>query len=135
MSDHEAARLRALYEYAVLDTPPEPNFDRITDIAANAFGMPVCTMSLADADRHWFKSHHGVAARAVEPEGVLDGAAHLLGQPEPQRLPVDRRDDLHGHQRQRNEGAEQGGRGEGAAAAGSGRPFWPLGITKIALRA
>src|SRR5690349_8030937 len=65
MSYHEAARLRALYEYAVLDTPPEPNFDRITDIAANAFGMPVCTMSLADADRHWFKSHYGVAAQEM----------------------------------------------------------------------
>ena len=62
MDMDEGARLRALYSYAVLDTPPEPNFDRITSVAAGIFGMPVCTLAFADTDRHWFKSHHGVAA-------------------------------------------------------------------------
>jgi len=65
MSYDEAARLRALYSYAVLDTEPEPNFDRITRLASAIFGLPVCTMSLADADRHWFKSHHGVDATEI----------------------------------------------------------------------
>lgn len=62
MSYHEATRLRTLYSYAVLDTPPEPNFDRITRLTAGIFKLPVCTLSLADADRHWFKSHFGVDA-------------------------------------------------------------------------
>ena len=62
MKTREVARLRALHNYAVLDTPPEPNFDRITRLAADIFHMPACTMSLADSDRHWFKSHHGVDA-------------------------------------------------------------------------
>jgi diguanylate cyclase (GGDEF)-like protein len=65
MLDDEAARLRALYRYAVLDTEPEPNFDRITLLASRIFGLPICTMSLADADRHWFKSHHGVDATEI----------------------------------------------------------------------
>ena len=62
MDDREATRLRAVLSYAVLDTPPEPNFDRITHLAANIFEQPVCTLSLADAERHWFKSRYGVDA-------------------------------------------------------------------------
>jgi diguanylate cyclase (GGDEF)-like protein len=58
----EAARLNELLRYAVLDTPPEPNFDRITSIAATVFDHPICTMAFADSDRHWFKSRYGVQA-------------------------------------------------------------------------
>jgi len=65
MSHYEATRLRTLYDYAVLDTPPEPNFDRITRLTADIFKLPVCTMSLADAERHWFKSHYGVDATEI----------------------------------------------------------------------
>src|SRR5450755_3691651 len=61
--DHlESARLRALYGYSILDTPPEPNFNRITHLAAVILDLPVCTLSLADAERHWFKSRYGVTA-------------------------------------------------------------------------
>src|SRR5579875_910888 len=61
--DHpESGRLHALFGYAVLDTPPEPNFDRITKLAAAIFEKPVCTLAFADAERHWFKSRHGVDA-------------------------------------------------------------------------
>lgn len=62
MGYYETARLRALYSYNVLDTPPEPNFDRISKLAAEIFGLPICTLSFADAERHWFKSRHGVDA-------------------------------------------------------------------------
>jgi diguanylate cyclase (GGDEF)-like protein len=58
----EAARLRAVYSYAVLDTAPEPNFDRITNLAASIFNVPIATLCLADADRHFFKSRYGVDA-------------------------------------------------------------------------
>lgn len=58
----EATRLHAVYSYAVLDTPPEPNFDRITNLASNIFNLPISTLCLADADRHFFKSRHGVNA-------------------------------------------------------------------------
>ncbi len=62
MGRAEVARLQALRRYAVLDTPPEPNFDRITLLTASVLDKPVCTLSLADADRHWFKSRFGVDA-------------------------------------------------------------------------
>jgi diguanylate cyclase (GGDEF)-like protein len=65
MRDSELTRLKALYGYAVLDTPPEPNFDRITKLAATIFELPVCTLSLADAERHWFKSRYGVTATEI----------------------------------------------------------------------
>jgi diguanylate cyclase (GGDEF)-like protein len=58
----EAVRLRALHRYAVLDTPPEPNFDRITSLAANIFRLPISTLCFSDTNRHFFKSHHGVDA-------------------------------------------------------------------------
>lgn len=62
MDTWEADRLRALRSCAILDTPPEPNFDRITVLTAAIFDLPVCTLSLADTDRHWFKSHSGIAS-------------------------------------------------------------------------
>lgn len=58
----EAIRLTAVHRYAVLDTLPEPNFDRITKLAANIFRLPISTLCLADTNRHFFKSHHGVDA-------------------------------------------------------------------------
>jgi diguanylate cyclase (GGDEF)-like protein len=58
----EIGRLRTLVGFEVLDTPPEPCFDHITRLAAMIFDLPVCVLSLADANRHWFKSRLGVQA-------------------------------------------------------------------------
>ena len=55
----EASRLRAWAKLALLDTPPEPEFERITAHAARIFHVPIALVSLVDADRRWFKSHHG----------------------------------------------------------------------------
>ncbi len=62
MDSEELRRLDALRRYAILDTPPEPNFDRITRLASSIFNHPVCTLALADRDRFWFKSRYGVDA-------------------------------------------------------------------------
>jgi len=56
----EIARLAALREYGVLDTPPEPAFDRITELAAELFDAPIALVSLVDAERQWFKSTVGL---------------------------------------------------------------------------
>jgi diguanylate cyclase (GGDEF)-like protein len=58
----EILRSDALRRYEILNTPPEPNFDRITRIASSVLGRPVCTLALADRDRFWFKSKQGVEA-------------------------------------------------------------------------
>lgn len=61
MQDYqEAARLDALYQLKLLDTPPSQQFDRITRMAAQIFGLPIAAVSLTDRDRQWFKSRVGV---------------------------------------------------------------------------
>lgn len=56
----EAARLATLVNLQILDTPPDPRFDRITRFAARLFDVPVSLISLIDAERQWFKSCHGL---------------------------------------------------------------------------
>lgn len=61
MQDYrEAARLDALYQLKLLDTPPSELFDRITRMAAQIFSLPVAAVSLTDKDRQWFKSRIGI---------------------------------------------------------------------------
>ncbi|WP_312795648.1 EAL domain-containing protein, partial [Tianweitania sp.] len=59
-STHEDARLNALYQLNLLDTPPNEAFDRITRMAAQLFNLPISAVSLTDRDRQWFKSRVGV---------------------------------------------------------------------------
>ena len=56
----EAARLRVLHGYAILDTPEEAAFDDLTALAAEVCGTPIALISLVDADRQWFKAHFGL---------------------------------------------------------------------------
>lgn len=58
----EAARLAALRAYRVLDTPPEPAFDDLTELAAMILDVPIALISLVDDDRQWFKSKVGLDA-------------------------------------------------------------------------
>ena len=58
----EEARLQALRELLILDTPPEERFDRITRFAMSEFEVPIATISLVDRDRQWFKSNFGLDA-------------------------------------------------------------------------
>ncbi len=56
----EPARLAALKAYEVLDTAPEPAFDRITGLVKTILGVPIATVSLVTDDRQWFKSCVGL---------------------------------------------------------------------------
>lgn len=58
---NEGARLRALRDCHVLDTPPEDEFEDITRLAAHLCGVPIAAVSLIDAERQWFKSIVGLA--------------------------------------------------------------------------
>lgn len=60
--DNESERLAALRRYCVLDTPPEPAFDRLTQIVQHILQVPTVLVSLVDQDRQWFKSSLGLAA-------------------------------------------------------------------------
>ncbi|NNE17922.1 MAG: PAS domain S-box protein, partial [Myxococcales bacterium] len=60
--ENEAARLRALESYRVMDTPPESSFDDLTTLVARILDVPIALVSLVDADRQWFKSRYGLDA-------------------------------------------------------------------------
>ena len=64
----ERARLEALKRYDLLDTPPEPVFDRLTRLACRLFDVPVALVSLVDAERQWFKSNRGLDVRETARE-------------------------------------------------------------------
>lgn len=56
----ERARLCALWHCDVLDTPPEPEFERITSLVKTILDVPVAAVSLIDSHRQWFKSIQGL---------------------------------------------------------------------------
>ena len=56
----EAGRQRALNRLDVLDTPPEPAFEKITRLVTKVLDMPVAAVTLIDRDRQWFKSICGM---------------------------------------------------------------------------
>ena len=53
-------RLRALETAALLDTPAEAAFDRLTNLASRILGVPVALVSLVTPDRQFFKSQCGL---------------------------------------------------------------------------
>jgi PAS domain S-box-containing protein len=59
---HDAQRLEALREYAVLDTPAEQSYDDLTLLAAHICETPMASVSFVDEHRQWFKSRIGVEA-------------------------------------------------------------------------
>ncbi len=59
----EEARLKALYEYDILDTPREAGFDNLTKLAAQIFNLPFAFITFVDRQRVWFKSSIGLNAQ------------------------------------------------------------------------
>ncbi|MEF8939404.1 MAG: hypothetical protein V5A22_06115, partial [Salinivenus sp.] len=62
---HDEERLQALRRYDILDTAPEPAFDRITRLAAHLFDAPVALVSFVNRDRQWFKSTVGIDEQEI----------------------------------------------------------------------
>lgn len=62
----EPARQAALERYAVLDTPPEAQFDKITALVQTVLKVPMAAVSLIDGHRQWFKSKQGLDVPSTE---------------------------------------------------------------------
>jgi PAS domain S-box-containing protein len=60
-TEDEQGRIAALGRYGILDTPAEPEFDRITALAARLFRVPTVAIVLVDGERIWSKSRYGLA--------------------------------------------------------------------------
>jgi len=56
----DAERVADLHALKILDTKREQRFDRITDLAADVFGVKMCFVNLVDANRQWFKATCGL---------------------------------------------------------------------------
>lgn len=56
----EDSRLQALHEIDILDTPINPEFERITRLTKKLMDVPMVAVSLIDSERQWFKSEQGL---------------------------------------------------------------------------
>jgi two-component sensor histidine kinase len=74
----ESERLAALRSYRVLDTPPEPVFDDLVQLAARACQTPVALISLIDERRQWFKAQVGLGVRETPLDRSICLSAMLL---------------------------------------------------------
>ena len=56
----EVERLRSLAEYHLMDTPADDEFDRLVNLAARLFNVPIVLVSLVARDRQFFKARVGL---------------------------------------------------------------------------
>jgi diguanylate cyclase (GGDEF)-like protein/PAS domain S-box-containing protein len=62
----EQSRLNALKSYGILDTPPEAEFDTLTQLVSQICDMPIGAITLIDERRQWFKSVVGLDMRETD---------------------------------------------------------------------
>ena len=56
----EKARLEALRDLNITETPLEERFERITRLVSRTLDIPICAVSCVDLHRQWFKSIQGL---------------------------------------------------------------------------
>ena len=81
----EAARLKALYDYEVLDTEAEKMFDDLTQLASQICDAPITLISLIDPNRQWFKSKVGIDTEETSRDIAF--CAHAIHQKEIFEIP------------------------------------------------
>jgi two-component system, sensor histidine kinase len=59
---NERERLSALRECRIMDSDPEPIFDRVAQLAGRLFQAPIALVTLVESDRQWFKARCGFEA-------------------------------------------------------------------------
>ncbi len=86
----EAERLKALRNYDILDTAPEPEFDGLARIAAIMCRTSVALVNFLAEDRQWFKAEIGAGRR--ETPIAIAFCAYTLRQPDVFVVPDTRED-------------------------------------------
>lgn len=64
-SRDEKHRFEILWQYEVLDTPPEESLNDFTTLVAKIYAAPVALISLLDEGRQWFKSKVGLTVSEI----------------------------------------------------------------------
>lgn len=68
MDNWQRDRLAALDSYDILDTPAEPQFDRIVRLIKDIFDIPMAIVSVIDGHRQWYKAYDGLGQSEVSLE-------------------------------------------------------------------
>jgi len=74
----DAARVRELLGYGVLDTEPDPHFDDISELTRRVAGTEIAIISLVDSDRQWFKSCVGAPLGQQQTPRDISFCAHAI---------------------------------------------------------
>jgi diguanylate cyclase (GGDEF)-like protein len=85
----DTERIKALADYAILDTLPEQAYDDITLLAGQLCSTPISLVSLVDSERQWFKSKVGL--ETVEMPRYIAFCAHAILNPEQLLIVTDAR--------------------------------------------
>ena len=75
----DETRRAVLRRLEIIDTADDPDFDRLTRLAASVMSAPVALISLVDIDRQWFKSRSGLEDRETPIE--MSFCAHAIASP------------------------------------------------------
>ena len=73
----DPARRDVLAALQVMDSEPDPDFDRLTRIAARLFGTEFAQVTLVDAGRQWFRSCFGIDG-LTETDTEVSFCAHTI---------------------------------------------------------
>lgn len=93
--DAEYARLEALARYQILDTLPEAAFDRLVNLAARLFDVPISMISLVDETRQFYKACVGQNKR--QDDRSVSFCAYALHSPEVMVIPDATQDERFAH--------------------------------------
>ncbi len=69
--ENESERLQALFQYQILDTEAEMEFDELVQLASHICKVPVSFISLIDKDRQWSKAKVGFDAEETPPVRIF----------------------------------------------------------------
>lgn len=79
--DNEEERLQSLYEYEILDSLPEKDYDDIVALASFICQTPISAISFIDREREWQKANVGLPSNTSKREESFCAYAILDSQP------------------------------------------------------